>query len=133
MDGLSEIVSGGRLPMDPDGLLQTAEVNRDRDPETANEEDKDEMEAEDREEEATGAETAPAADLGTDEKEMRLDVTEESKKDEVKRPEKVRGRHPEGWARSRGQPWPPTEMDMDADQDLPRLHLGWCTAALSQL
>ena len=119
--------------MDPDALPPTAGVRPGQDPETVKEEDEDETEAEDRGREATGAERAPAADLETDEKEIRLDVTEESKKDRVKMPERFRGRHPEGWARSRGQPWPPTGMDMDADQDLPRLHLGWCTAALSQL
>ena len=116
--------------MDPDALPPTAGVRAGRDPEIVREEDEDETEAEDREREATGAETVPGADLETDGKEMCPDVTEESKKDRVKMPEKARGRHPEGWARSRGQPWPPTEMDMDADQDLPRLHLGWCTAAL---
>ena len=95
-------MSGGHPPTDADALPPTAGVRPGQDPETVREEDEDETEAEDREKEATGAEIAPGADLETDEKDMCLDVTEESKKDRVKMPEKARGRHPEGWARSRG-------------------------------
>ena len=125
MGGPTEIGSEGRLPMDLDGLPQMAGANRARDPEIVKEEDRHETEAEDREVGTTGAEIALVADQRIAEKVIRLDVTEELKRDKVMKSEMVRRKLPEDWVRSSGQPWQLTGMDTDADQDLPRLRNSW--------
>ena len=115
----------GRLLTDLDDLPPTAGANRAPDPATVKGEDLLETEAEDREKETTGAEIALVADQRIAEKVIRLDVTEELKKDKVTKREMVRGKLPEDWVRSSEQPWQLTGMDTDADRDLPRLRSGW--------